>query len=268
MSRYKILDQHGPNFVTCTVVDWVGVFIRKAYKDILAESLHTVRKNLLQNLHSMNKQSPRHPQRAFYLAKGFFLFLCIATTAVSMQAQTRNILDSLNLRAMERQIELEMPAAEKNWFYNRNPEGIEDYMKEFSRDTFLIERVHYMLMEEFITTFGQAENDSTFWKQDEAVIGPIVHRNDSIYLAIYQQTAQRYDRLINRYVNLILKSSYGGEMSDPWKKKINQSQEAWLRYRSLMLEVQPQNDPYTFFWLIQLNKQRLLEMYNIYDSIM
>lgn len=225
MSRYKILDQHGFNFVTCTVVDRVDV-------------------------------------------KGFFLFLCIVTTAVSMQAQTRNILDSLNLRAIERHIALEMPAAEKNWFYNRNPESIEDYERAFSRDTFLIKRVHCMLMEEFLTTFGQAENDSTFWKQDEAIIGPIIHRNDSIGLAIDQQIAQRYDHLINRYINLILNSSYGGKMSDPWKQSIKKSQEAWLRYRSLMLEVLPPNDPSTFFWLIQLNKQRVFEMYSLYDSIM
>ncbi len=39
MSRYKIVDQHGLNFVTLTVVDWVDVFIRKTYKDILLESL-------------------------------------------------------------------------------------------------------------------------------------------------------------------------------------------------------------------------------------
>jgi hypothetical protein len=200
--------------------------------------------------------------------KGFFLFLCIATTTVSMQAQTRNILDSLNLRAMERHIELEMPAAEKNWFYNRNPESIEDYERAFSRDTFLIERVHCMLMEEFLTTFGQVENDSTFWKQDEAITAPIIHRNDSICLAIDLQTAQRYDRFINRYLNLILNSSYGGKMSDPWKQNIKKSQDAWLMYRSLMLEVLPPNDPSTSFWLIQLNKQRLFEVYSLYSSIM
>ncbi len=39
MSRYKITDQHGLNFLTLTVVDWVDVFIRKSYKDILIESL-------------------------------------------------------------------------------------------------------------------------------------------------------------------------------------------------------------------------------------
>lgn len=44
MSRYKITDQHGLNFVTMTLVDWVDVFIRKSYKDILLESLRYCQK--------------------------------------------------------------------------------------------------------------------------------------------------------------------------------------------------------------------------------
>ncbi len=44
MSRFKILDQHGLNFVTLTVVDWVDLFIRKQYKDILIESLRFCQK--------------------------------------------------------------------------------------------------------------------------------------------------------------------------------------------------------------------------------
>ncbi|MBL7795788.1 MAG: transposase [Saprospiraceae bacterium] len=44
MSRYKILDQHGLNFLTLTVVDWVDVFIRKRYKDIIVESLQYCQK--------------------------------------------------------------------------------------------------------------------------------------------------------------------------------------------------------------------------------
>lgn len=44
MSRYKILDQHGLNFVTLTVVDWVDVFVRKAYKDIVLDSLRYCQK--------------------------------------------------------------------------------------------------------------------------------------------------------------------------------------------------------------------------------
>ncbi|MEN0045512.1 MAG: transposase [Bacteroidota bacterium] len=39
MSRYKIIDQYGLNFLTLTVVDWVDIFIRKSYKDIIIDSL-------------------------------------------------------------------------------------------------------------------------------------------------------------------------------------------------------------------------------------
>ncbi len=31
MPRYRILDQQGLNYVTCTVVGWVDVFTRKTY---------------------------------------------------------------------------------------------------------------------------------------------------------------------------------------------------------------------------------------------
>ena len=44
MSRYKIKDQHGLNFLTLTVVDWVDVFIRKSYKDIILDSLRYCQK--------------------------------------------------------------------------------------------------------------------------------------------------------------------------------------------------------------------------------
>jgi REP element-mobilizing transposase RayT len=40
MSRkYKVLDQNRPYFITCTVVDWVDVFTRAEYKEILVDSL-------------------------------------------------------------------------------------------------------------------------------------------------------------------------------------------------------------------------------------
>ncbi|MFT4667033.1 MAG: putative transposase [Gammaproteobacteria bacterium] len=37
--RYKIFDQSGLNFLTMTVVDWLDVFTRKQYKDLIIESL-------------------------------------------------------------------------------------------------------------------------------------------------------------------------------------------------------------------------------------
>ncbi|MCK0158857.1 transposase [Cellulophaga sp. F20128] len=36
---YKIRDQSKPHFLTFTVVDWIDVFTRKRYKDIIIESL-------------------------------------------------------------------------------------------------------------------------------------------------------------------------------------------------------------------------------------
>lgn len=37
---YQIRDQHGIYFITCTVVDWVDVFTRKIYRDIVIDSLN------------------------------------------------------------------------------------------------------------------------------------------------------------------------------------------------------------------------------------
>jgi putative transposase len=45
MSRYKIVGQDRLHFVTLTVVDWVDVFIRKRYKDIIIESLQYCQAN-------------------------------------------------------------------------------------------------------------------------------------------------------------------------------------------------------------------------------
>ena len=37
---YRISDQHAPYFITLTVIDWVDIFTRKEYKDIIVESLN------------------------------------------------------------------------------------------------------------------------------------------------------------------------------------------------------------------------------------
>jgi len=39
MGGYKIVNQDGLHFITCTVVGWVDVFTRKIYRDIIIESL-------------------------------------------------------------------------------------------------------------------------------------------------------------------------------------------------------------------------------------
>ena len=37
--RYKVCDSTKPHFITITVIDWVDVFTRPYYKDIILESL-------------------------------------------------------------------------------------------------------------------------------------------------------------------------------------------------------------------------------------
>ena len=37
--RYKILDQNGLNYLTFTIVEWIDLFTRPVYKDIIIESL-------------------------------------------------------------------------------------------------------------------------------------------------------------------------------------------------------------------------------------
>ena len=37
--RYKILDQHGLNFITLTIVEWIDLFTRPVYSEILLDSL-------------------------------------------------------------------------------------------------------------------------------------------------------------------------------------------------------------------------------------
>jgi REP element-mobilizing transposase RayT len=44
MPRYRILDQQGLNYITCTVVGWVDVFTRASYRDIIIDSLSYCRK--------------------------------------------------------------------------------------------------------------------------------------------------------------------------------------------------------------------------------
>jgi putative transposase len=44
MGRYRIQDQQGLNFVTCTVVGWIDIFSRQYYRDILLQSLTFCRK--------------------------------------------------------------------------------------------------------------------------------------------------------------------------------------------------------------------------------
>ena len=43
--RYKILDQNGLNFITFSIVDWIDLFTRPVYAEIILESLDYCRAN-------------------------------------------------------------------------------------------------------------------------------------------------------------------------------------------------------------------------------
>ena len=45
MSRYRILEQQGLNYLTLTIVGWVDIFSRQRYRDIIIESLKYCREN-------------------------------------------------------------------------------------------------------------------------------------------------------------------------------------------------------------------------------
>ena len=45
MSRYKIREQQGLNYLTMTVVGWIDIFSRKRYRDIILESLSYCREH-------------------------------------------------------------------------------------------------------------------------------------------------------------------------------------------------------------------------------
>lgn len=49
---FKIKDQHAIHFITCSVVEWVDVFTRKIYADILVDSLKFCQKNKGLNVHA------------------------------------------------------------------------------------------------------------------------------------------------------------------------------------------------------------------------
>ena len=42
---YIIRDQEKPHFLTCTIVDWIDIFSRKTYRDVIIECLEFCIKN-------------------------------------------------------------------------------------------------------------------------------------------------------------------------------------------------------------------------------
>jgi len=51
-SRYKIIELNSPHFVTCTIVEWIPVFTRPNYLDIITASLTFCRQQKSLRLHA------------------------------------------------------------------------------------------------------------------------------------------------------------------------------------------------------------------------
>ncbi len=45
MSRYKIWEQQGLNYLTLTTMGWIDIFSRRRYRDIIIDSLQYCREN-------------------------------------------------------------------------------------------------------------------------------------------------------------------------------------------------------------------------------
>jgi putative transposase len=81
MGRYRIQDQQGLNFVTCTVVGWIDIFSRKNYRDIVLESLSFCRKEkgllvfayiiMTNHLHLIVQSSPGSPYTLSEIIRDF-----------------------------------------------------------------------------------------------------------------------------------------------------------------------------------------------------
>jgi len=50
--RYKILNQNGLNFITFTIVDWIDLFTRSVYCDIILDSLRFCQKEKGLNIYA------------------------------------------------------------------------------------------------------------------------------------------------------------------------------------------------------------------------
>ncbi len=50
--RYKILDQHGLNYLTLTIVEWIDLFTRPVYCEIILDSLRFCQKNKGLEIHA------------------------------------------------------------------------------------------------------------------------------------------------------------------------------------------------------------------------
>lgn len=97
MGRYRIQDQQGLNYVTCTVVGWIDVFSSKQYRDIVLDSLAYCRREkglmifgyvLMSNhLHMVVQVKPDTKQGLSEILRDFKKFTATRILAAIKKAQ-------------------------------------------------------------------------------------------------------------------------------------------------------------------------------------
>ena len=104
-NRYKTRDNHGLYFVTFTVVGWVDLFIRRAYKDCLIDSLKYCSKEKGLKVHA-------------YVTMTSHLHLIVSTEVGHDLVSTIRDLKKFTSKALIRLIK-EIPESRRAWMLNK-----------------------------------------------------------------------------------------------------------------------------------------------------
>ena len=186
---------------------------------------------------------------------GLLLMVCFI-------AKAQKGLDTQLLKTFDALIELEIPIESQNWFTDRA--RVDDYEIAFAKDTFRVERMRCLLMNDIFDDLNKKDADTTQTKSEE----DRVIREESAsatFVAVYEETAKRYDQLITKYVRLI-DTKYPPKL----KQKLKQSQDAWQTYRKHVMGIFDATHGDSMLKsrrLMAMNKTRLLELYEFYQDV-
>jgi hypothetical protein len=181
--------------------------------------------------------------------------------AISLTAQKG--LDPQRLKKLEGLIELEIPTESRSWFTDRA--RVDDYEIAFSKDTFRVERMRCLLINDIFDDLDKKLADTTQNKSDDGRIAQEETKSGEI-VAIYEEISKRYDQLIEKYVGLT-DAKYPPKL----KQKMMQSQNAWHTYRAHVMGLfdatQYAGSIQKSMRLMAMNKARLMELYEFFQDV-
>ena len=181
---------------------------------------------------------------------------------VALSSNAQKGLDAQRLKKLEGFLELEIPTESRNWFTDRA--RVDDYEIAFAKDTFRVERIRCMLINDIFDDLNKKEADTTQHKSEEERV--IQEESKSTeFVAVYEETAKRYNQLITKYVQLV-DAKYPPKL----KKKLKQSQGAWQAYREHVMDIfidTHGDSMQKSRRLMAMNKTRLLELYEFYQDV-